>query len=145
MHGTQGGKGNATVLLSSYFGEKKLSEKEENSNMLDDLLNGRRQTRGNRHLQSYSKPIPTHSIQLVMKTTSFTTQDVDTSIIENYGGRLQLASCSFTNNTAESIIRSEDGIVAIASTEFSGNDLRGNGSQIVLDSETFASLIHELM
>lgn len=136
MHGTQGGKGNATVLLSSYFGEKKLSEKEENSNMLDDLLNGRRQTRGNRHLQSYSKPIPTHSIQLVMKTTSFTTQDVDTSIIENYGGRLQLASCSFTNNTAESIIRSEDGIVAIASTEFSGNHVGGNGSQIVLDSES---------
>ncbi|KAL3815261.1 hypothetical protein ACHAXA_002797 [Cyclostephanos tholiformis] len=123
------GKGNATVLLSSYFGTIKLSDAEENANLLDDLLNGRRQTR---LLQSKV----THSIHMVMKMTSFTSEDVDSSIIENYAGRLQLMNCAFINNTAESIIRSEDGIVAIASTKFSGNDLRGSGSQIVLDSES---------
>lgn len=136
MHATQGDKGNATVLLSSYVKETKLSEEEENANLLDDLLNDRRRTRGIRYLQAYSNPRLTHSIHLVMKMTSFISNHVDTSIIENYGGRLQLSNCAFINNTAESIIRSEDGIVAIASTEFSGNDVRGNGSQIVLDSES---------
>lgn len=117
------------MLLSSYFGTTTLSEEEQNANLLDNLLDGRRRTQ-------LPQSKLAQSIHLVMKMTTFTSEDVDTSIIENYGGRLQLTNCAFVNNTAESIIRSEEGIVAVVSTEFSGNNLQGNGSQIVLDSES---------
>ena len=133
-----GGKGNATILFSSHYQETLTSVDKENSMILDDLLNNgnhrhhhpRRQLHGgSRHLQSSS-----HSIHLFVGNTSFTTETVNTSIINNYGGRLQLSHCSFLNNTADSMIQSEHGSVAMASTEFSGNNVHGKGS-IVLDSD----------
>jgi len=138
-----GGKGNATILFSSHYQETLTSVDKENSMnsmILDDLLNNRNHRHhhhhhrrqlhgGSRHLQSSS-----HSIHLFVGNTSFTTETVNTSIINNYGGRLQLSHCSFLNNTADSMIQSEHGSVAMASTEFSGNNVHGKGS-IVLDSD----------
>jgi hypothetical protein len=132
------GKGNATILFSSHYQETLPSVDKENSSILDDLLNNgnhrhhhrrRKLHGGSRHLQSSS-----HSIHLFVGNTSFTTETVYTSIINNYGGRLQLSYCSFLNNTAESMIQSEHGSVAMASTEFSGNNVHGKGN-IVLDSD----------
>ena len=77
-----------------------------------------------------------HSVHLALKDTTFESESVDTSIIENYGGRLQSSNVVFANNTAESIIRSESGTVAMTNTEFSQNQVKGEQGVVVLDSQS---------
>ncbi len=62
------------------------------------------------------------------------------AIIDNYGGRLQLSSCTYANNTAESMVKSEYGTVAMSSTIFETNYVRGDAGVVVLDSESSLEL-----
>lgn len=77
---------------------------------------------------------------MAISDTSFTTEAASGSIIDNYGGRLQLTSCAYVNNTAESMVKSEFGTVAISSTVFDMNDVRGDVGVVVLDSESSLEL-----
>ena len=77
---------------------------------------------------------------MAISGTSFTMETVNGAIIDNYGGRLQLSSCTYANNTAESMVKSEYGTVAMSSTKFETNDIRGDAGVVVLDSESSLEL-----
>ena len=66
--------------------------------------------------QREGNSIAVHSIHMLIKDTAFQMESVNTSVIGNVGGRLQVSGCSFIQNTAESIIRSKHGIVATLPT-----------------------------
>lgn len=100
----QNNRGSATIMLSSYSNEPIVAEEDSS-----------------------------HSIHLNLKGTTFDSEVVDASIIENDGGRIQSSGSTFVNNSAESIIRSDHGTVDITSTEFTANDVRGEEGVIVLD------------
>lgn len=71
-----------------------------------------------------------------MESTSFTSDEYNTFIIDDNAGQLQLSNCSVIDNAAKSIIRSDHANVSMTSMEFSGNDVQGSEGQIVLDSES---------
>ena len=74
---------------------------------------------------------------LLIKDTTFTSSNVDTSVITNDGGHIQVTDVSFVNNTAQSIISSDNnGIVSMTDTQFEDNDIQGNEGLVVLDSAT---------
>eukprot|EP00584_Thalassiosira_punctigera_P008549 CAMPEP_0172533466 /NCGR_PEP_ID=MMETSP1067-20121228/6161_1 /TAXON_ID=265564 ORGANISM="Thalassiosira punctigera, Strain Tpunct2005C2" /NCGR_SAMPLE_ID=MMETSP1067 /ASSEMBLY_ACC=CAM_ASM_000444 /LENGTH=1104 /DNA_ID=CAMNT_0013318113 /DNA_START=66 /DNA_END=3380 /DNA_ORIENTATION=+ len=126
-------KGNATIMVSSFSEELTLVEQDPGVlNHNDDLLNGN----ADGMMRDFGVRPLAHSIHLSIKETTFSFERVDTSIIENYGGRLQSSGCVFANNTAESIIRSEDSTVAISATEFTMNNVQGKEALIVLDPES---------
>lgn len=94
-------------------------------------------TGGRRYLET---PKFAHWIHLVMNGTSFTTEAVNGAIIDNYGGRLQLSNCTYANNTAESMIKSEYGTLVMTSSEFDTNEMTSDAGVVVLDSESSLEL-----
>mmetsp|Transcript_21374 Transcript_21374/g.38715 ORF Transcript_21374/g.38715 Transcript_21374/m.38715 type:complete len:597 (+) Transcript_21374:121-1911(+) len=124
-------------MVSSYSDELTLVEQDPGVlNHNDDLLNADYDhSTGTRLQLEEPKPL-VHSIHLAIKNTTFSFQSVDTSIIDNLGGRLQSSGCVFANNTAESIIRSEDSTVAMTATQFINNDIRGTEGLVVLDRKS---------
>lgn len=125
-------------MLSAYSDE--LTLEEQDPGMLthnDDLLNGDisgGEGDGGGGSRARRLNALAHTIHLSLRDTTFKQETVDTSVIENYGGRVQSTSCAFVDNTAESVIRSERGTVAMTSTDFISNDLRGDAGVVVLDS-----------
>ncbi|KAL3756853.1 hypothetical protein ACHAWU_005115 [Discostella pseudostelligera] len=122
-----GNKGNSTIIVSSNF-EELLTANQG----LGSLGTG-----GRRYLET---PKFAHWIHLVINGTSFTTEAVNGAIIDNHGGRLQLSSCIYANNTAESVIKSEYGTLVMTSSEFDTNEMTSDAGVFVLDSESSLGL-----
>lgn len=130
-----GNKGSATIMVSSFWDELSLDEQDPGVlNHNDDLFTG---DMPNRDLES--KPLA-HSVHLSIRETTFSSEEVDAAVIVNSGGRLQSSDVVFANNTAESIIRSEESTVSMVATEFSDNDVRGDEGVVVLDAASAVEL-----
>jgi len=128
-----GNEGNATIMISSHSDELKVDDQDTGSpSQVDDLLSGNPDGILGILLghKSYS-----HSIHLAIKDTAFSQEEVENSIIENKGGRINSSNVIFINSIARSIIRSENGTVSLMSTEFRMNDIKGEEGVVVLDSE----------
>ena len=126
--------GNSTIIVSSKYEELLVAEQ--------DL--GSLET-GGRHLQS--TPKFAHWVHVAINGTSFTKGSISGSIIDNNGGRLQLSDCIVANNTAESMVKSAFGTLAMSSTEFDknvvGSDIGvvlGDVGVVVLDAESSLEL-----
>eukprot|EP00578_Thalassiosira_sp_NH16_P016670 CAMPEP_0181113666 /NCGR_PEP_ID=MMETSP1071-20121207/20468_1 /TAXON_ID=35127 /ORGANISM="Thalassiosira sp., Strain NH16" /LENGTH=1480 /DNA_ID=CAMNT_0023197717 /DNA_START=10 /DNA_END=4452 /DNA_ORIENTATION=- len=126
----RGNKGSATIMISSYSDELTPAEPDPG------VLNHNNGTADDGDSDSGGNVMRTSSIHIAIKETAFVSEDVDESIIENYGARLQSSHVVFTNNTASAIIKSDEGTLAMTSTEFSMNELKGDGGTVVLDFES---------
>ena len=135
---SQGNMGNSSIIVSSKYEELLAAEQ--------DL--GSLET-GGRHLQidPPSTPKFAHWIHVTINGTSFTKGSISGSIINNSGGRLQLSDCIVANNTAESMVKSEFGTLAMSSTKFDSNELGsdigvvlGDVGVVVLDAESSLEL-----
>merc|ERR1712194_467690 len=92
-----GNTGQATIMVTSHSKEDSSDSSDEN--------------------QIY----PSHSIYLKVKRTTFVSEDVQTSVIHNLGGRFQSSRNVFEDNTSENIIKSEGGTNEVTRTLFEDN------------------------
>ncbi|KAL7547651.1 hypothetical protein ACHAWF_010936 [Thalassiosira exigua] len=140
----RGNKGNATIMVSSFSDELTLEDQDpgvltHNDDLLNadnDGLGGAGPVDANRPpAEEAAGPAPiAHSIHLALRDTTFSSEVVDTSIVVNRGARVQATGVTFANNTAESIVRSDDrGTVALESTVFATNDVTGDAGVVVLE------------
>jgi len=77
-----------------------------------------------------------HSIHLNVDQTEFISEDVETSVIVNSGGKLSTSRSLFIDNKAESIISSARGTTNIIRSEFVRNEVSVDEGIIVLDAES---------
>jgi len=75
-----------------------------------------------------------HSIHLNVDQTEFISEEVETSVIVNSGGKLSTSRSLFIDNKAESIISSESGTTNVIRTEFARNEVSNDEGIIVLDA-----------
>ena len=134
-----GNAGDATIRLSAHSREQTRAERDPGALTLDlGLLDGdaapnQGGRRKQRHLQSAAPAALAHTIHLSLRSATFSNENV-TAVIDNDGGRVQCSRCVFANNTANSVIRSEAGTVALTATEFDSNDIRGDAGTVALDA-----------